>query len=65
MGLIDVEDEVAAQRPLPFTIVGRKPTRITSEIEAEIARLYLRTMEEPVPHRLLTILRGRISASKA
>jgi len=65
MGLIDVDDEQAAQRPLRFTLVRGRPRGIPSEIEAEIGQLYLGTMEEPVPHRLLTILRAGMCSSKA
>lgn len=65
MGLIDADNEQAAQRPLPFTLVSRKPRRIASEIEAEIGQLYLGTQQEPVPLRLLTILRAGMSGSKA
>jgi hypothetical protein len=35
------------------------------QFEAEIGQLYLQTMDEPVPPRLLTILRTGLSGSKA
>jgi len=35
------------------------------QFEAEIGQLYLRTMDEPVPLRLLTILRTGLCSGKA
>ena len=66
MGLIDADDERAARAaPALYARVARKPRRLSSDIEAEIGQLYLGTLEEPVPHRLLTILRAGVCGSKA
>jgi len=50
--------------------LGRSPPRFhrpyfAPQFEAEIGQLYLRTMGEPVPLRLLTILRTRLCGGKA
>ena len=49
--------------------VGRSPRfhrpHFAPQFEAEIGQLYLRTLDEPVPLRLLTILRTGLCSSKA
>jgi len=57
MELIHAEDGQDAAPPSPITSTRHRPPRFVSEIEAEIGQLYLRTMDEPIPARLLTILR--------
>ena len=52
---------------VPPKIAGARPRPpfIAAEFEAAIRQLYLRLMEEPVPPRLLTIVRAAMPGSKA
>jgi hypothetical protein len=42
----------------------RPPRRIIAEFESEIRQLYVRTIDEPIPPRLLEILRARSAGHK-
>jgi hypothetical protein len=64
MRLIEGHDDTRLVHARP-TIVRRRPARFVAEVEAEIGQLYLGTQEEPIPLRLLTILRSGVCSSKA
>ena len=63
MGLTDLETGSGVV-PRKITRIRPRPPFIAAEFEAEISRLYLRLMEEPVPSRLLTIVRAAMAGSK-
>jgi hypothetical protein len=60
MGLIEMNDK-EADRAL-FRVVRSSLARA---LEEDIRRLYLGRMDEPVPARLVGILRAGLTASKA
>jgi hypothetical protein len=62
MGWIDLETGPAA-KPSPEIARTRRP-RFVSEFETDLRQLYLRMMDEPVPARLLGILRAGLADSK-
>lgn len=62
MGLIDLEGGSVAEPP-PQIVRTRRP-RLVSEFEADITQLYMRMMDEPVPARLIGILRAGLADSK-
>jgi hypothetical protein len=64
MGLMNLESGLAEEPPHP-AVRPRRHSRFVPELETEIGQLYLETMEEPVPLRLLTILRAGVCRSKA
>jgi hypothetical protein len=65
MGLIDMETAQGGE-PSPRTAHSRHhASRFGLEFETVISQLYLATMNEPVPLRLLTILRAGVCGSKA
>jgi hypothetical protein len=63
MGLID-ESGRAVEPPREVARPRRRPPRVASEIETDIGQLYLRMMEEPVPARLIGILRAGLTGPK-
>jgi hypothetical protein len=63
MGLTDLETGSGVLPPKIARIRSRPPF-IAAEFEAEISQLYLRLMEEPVPPRLLTIVRAAMAGVK-
>lgn len=63
MGPADTSGGSAGQ-PLRIVCNRAQPPRFVSEFESDIKRLYLRIMEEPVPARLLDILRAGMSGAK-
>jgi hypothetical protein len=63
MGLTDLDTGSGVVPPKIARVRPRSPF-IAAEFEAEIGRLYLRLMEEPVPPRLLTIVRAAMAGSK-
>lgn len=63
MGLTDV-DSMSGVLPPKIARTRPRPPFIAAEFEAEIRNLYLRLMDEPVPPRLLTIVRAAIAGSK-
>ena len=62
MGSIDVECGPAAGPP-PQSGRTQRP-RFLSEFEADLTQLYARMMDEPVPARLIGILRAGLVSSK-
>jgi hypothetical protein len=42
-----------------------RSSRVVSEFESDIRQLYLRMMDEPVPPRLIGILRAGLTGSKS
>ena len=64
MGLIDSDTRSASMSASKGFRARTRPPRIVSEFESEIRQLYLRMMDEPVPPRLIGILRSGLPASK-
>ena len=62
MGSIDVECGLAAGPP-PQSGRTQRP-RFLSEFEADLTQLYARMIDEPVPARLIGILRAGLVSSK-
>lgn len=62
MGLTDLETGPAMEPP-PQIARTRRP-RFASEFETDLRQLYLRMMDEPVPARLLGILRAGLADRK-
>lgn len=63
MGLIDYETRSAAA---PMNSRSRpRPSRDVSEFEGEIQQLYVRMMDEPIPSRLIGILRAGLAGAKS
>jgi hypothetical protein len=62
MALVDLEGGTAAGPPPRKAPVRSRVPRFAAEFEAEIRRLYVRMMDEPVPPRLLGILRAALPA---
>jgi hypothetical protein len=50
-------DDGSASVSAPTPISARIPRRV-SQFEEEIRQLYLRTIDEPIPPRLMSVLRG-------
>ena len=42
-----------------------RPPRFVAEFESDIRQLYLRMMDEPVPPRMIGILRAGLTGSKS
>lgn len=59
MGFTDLEGGPAV-KPLPKVARVRRP-RVIAEFESEIRQLYGRMLHEPVPPRLLGILRAGLA----
>jgi hypothetical protein len=59
------EESGLVARPTGFVPIRVRPPRFVPEFEADIKRLYLRMMEEPVPARLLGILRAGLGDAKS
>ena len=56
----------SALMPALETVGARaRPPRFVSEFESEIRQLYLRMMDEPVPPRMIGILRAGLTGSKS
>ena len=64
MGLIDLNDGSDLMPPVESAGVQARPSRFVSEFESEIQKLYLRMMDEPVPPRLIGILRAGLAGPK-
>jgi hypothetical protein len=65
MGFTDRESRPAAA--LTFMKVGirpRPPRRFVSEFEDEIRQLYVRMIDEPVPPRMIEVLRAGLADPK-
>ena len=66
MGLmIDRNGGSAAMPTLEGAGARARPPRYVSEFESDIRQLYLRMMDEPVPPRLIGILRAGLTGSKS
>lgn len=66
MGLMNRERSAAAVSIVSGVgIRPRPPRRFVSEFESEIRELYSGMMEEPIPPRLIGILRAGLSGPKS
>ena len=65
MGLTNLEAEPVTAPSLQVARNGPRTRRATSEFETDVGQLYLRTMDEPVPARLLGILRAALAEPKS
>jgi hypothetical protein len=65
MGLIDHNGGLAVMPALEEVRSRAGPSRLVSEFESDIRQLYLRMMDEPVPPRLIGILRAGLTGSKS
>jgi len=64
MGLIDREDRSAVAPTLARAGIRPQPPRYVSELEREIRQLYVRMIDEPIPPRLIGILRAGLAGHK-
>jgi hypothetical protein len=64
MGLIDHNAGSALMPAVKNVSARARPPRFVSEFETDIRQLYLRMMDEPVPPRLIGILRASLTGSK-
>lgn len=64
MGLMNHSGELAAKPALEKVGIRARPPRFVSEFENDIRQLYLRMMDEPVPPRLIGILRAGLAGPK-
>src|SRR5262245_19527914 len=65
MGLLDPESGSAVAPTLASVRVRtRPPRRFVSEFENEIRQLYVRMIDEPIPPRLIGVLRAGLSGHK-
>jgi hypothetical protein len=65
MGLMDRNGGSDLMPALENVRARTRPPRFISEFESEIRQLYLRMMEEPVPPRLIGILRAGLTGPKS
>jgi hypothetical protein len=65
MGLIDHNAGSALMPTLGDVGARARPPRFVSELEGEIRQLYLRMMDEPVPARMIGILRAGLTGPKS
>lgn len=65
MELIDHNGESAAMPALEKVRTRARPPRFVLEFESDIRQLYLRMMDEPIPPRLIGILRAGLTGSKS
>jgi lipopolysaccharide/colanic/teichoic acid biosynthesis glycosyltransferase len=64
MGLLDCDSRPAAT-PVVTNVGPRpRPPRFVSEFETEIRQLYMRAIEEPIPARLIEVLRAGLAGHK-
>lgn len=65
MGLID-HNAGSALMPAVKNVGARaRPPRFVAEFERDIRQLYLRMMDEPVPARMIGILRAGLTGPKS
>lgn len=65
MGLLDRQTWPAAvPTAMSAGIRPRPPRRIISEFENDIRQLYVRMIDEPIPPRMLEILRAGLAGHK-
>ena len=65
MGLMDDGGGSAVMPALKDVGAQARPSRFVSEFEGEIRQLYLRMMDEPVPPRMIGILRAGLTGPKS
>jgi hypothetical protein len=65
MGSIDRNGESAFMPALETVGARAQPPRFVSEFESDIRQLYLRMMDEPVPPRMIGILRAALGGPKS
>jgi len=65
MGLMDHNGGPALMPALENVGARARPPRFVSEFESDIRQLYVRMMDEPVPPRLIGILRAGLTGSKS
>jgi hypothetical protein len=65
MGLIDQSGGSAVMPALKDVGARARPARVASEFENDIRQLYLRMMDEPVPPRMIGILRAGLTGPKS
>jgi hypothetical protein len=63
-GITDIEDASVLEPSPQMLRIRPRSSRILSEVEMELTRLYLRLLDEPVPSRLIGILRAGLTTSK-
>jgi hypothetical protein len=65
MGFVDRDDRPAAARTLiSARFRPRPPRRFVSEFENEIRQLYVGTIDEPIPSRMIEVLRAGLAGAK-
>ena len=64
MGPIDQNAASALMPTVENVRLRARPPRFVSEFESDIRQLYLRMMDEPVPPRLIGILRAGLTGPK-
>ena len=65
MGLMNRNGGSALMPALESAGAPPRPPRFVSEFESDIRQLYVRMMDEPVPPRLIGILRAGLSGPKS
>jgi hypothetical protein len=65
MGLIDQSAGSALMPALENVGARARRLRFVSEFESDIRQLYLRMMDEPVPPRMIGILRAGLTGPKS
>ena len=65
MGLMDDNGGSALMPAFESVGARARPPRLVSEFESDIRQLYLRMMDEPVPPRLIGILRAGLTGPKS
>ncbi len=65
MGLIDHNNGSALMPALENVGARARPSRFVSEFESDIRQLYLRMMDEPVPPRMIGILRAGLTGPRS
>jgi hypothetical protein len=63
-GITDIEDASVLEPSQRMFRIRPQSSRILSDAEMELTRLYLRLLDEPVPSRLIGILRAGLTTSK-
>jgi hypothetical protein len=66
MGFIDRESRpAAAPAMMKVGIRPRPPGRVVSEFENDIRQLYVRMIDEPIPPRMIAVLRAGLIGPKS
>jgi hypothetical protein len=64
MGLVNRESTSAVAPTLASAGIRPRPPRHVSEFESEIQRLYVRMIDDPIPPRLIDVLRAGLAGPK-